>query len=278
MKNKLYELKNNGLTILLKSGSDKGDLKFEGLIVDYKPHIVYKDYLWTSENKNDKTYMKITDYLYNKLKDEADIQLQEYINNNISNMNFYYKKDEYNQYTFWSRINSFFDKYPEIDNYINIDLSDVVEGIVNCNVNNAYCIFDFTKDEFIEIKHKYNEQKKVIPLDIFYGKHLDLILAIEQYNKGIAHKTFTEVINLNKFLKDKKSIKIQLKNGCIIKYKNWFKVEAGHIIEVYNGEFYITNNYDMTPRPKKPIPITELDYLMFGRKKYKVNINNLVLE
>ncbi len=275
---KTYEIKKNDITILLSGADGRGKFEFEGLIINSKPDVIFKEYISSfDESIENKTLISMRKYLFSKIKEQADKQLKEYIENNINNTDFYTEKNEYG-YVFWGRQNTWHNKYPEIREDISLCLNDIGEGNILCIINNTECIFNFMKDEFTEIKKQYNNQEEKTPIDIFYGGGLNFIIAIEQYRKGIAHKGFTEIVNLNNFLEGKKSIKIKLKDGRCIELKDSYGVSASDIIEMIDGKFYINDSYSMKPRIKDRLPITELDYLQFGKNVYKINTDNLVIE
>lgn len=273
---KVYKIQNNGLTVLLKNPDGEGKFKFEGLIINNNPNVVYMSYvdMWTKKEEG-KTYVSLYNYLYDKLKVEADKQLKEYINNNINNKDFYTKKDEYNHFF---RDNLFADgELPNIKKEIKIYLDGIAEGVVNCIIGGYIsCKYDIIQDKFIEIKEHYNS-KRITPLDVFYGCYLDYILAIEQYNRGIAHKAFTEIVNLNKFLKGKKSIKIALKDGRVLELKK-DNIKASDILSITNDEFVLNHNYYFRPMIDEELPLTEVDYLQYSKTIYKINTDNLIIK
>lgn len=277
----MYEIKANDLTILLNNPNSEGKFEFEGLILNRQPDTVYRRYIpYIDEGYEGKKIISISNYLFDKMKAAADEQLEKYIQDNINNMDFYTEKGESGNYIFWGRYNiNFIDKYPKIeDSRSRIGLNDIVEGIASCSINRSICEYDFIQDKITITKYEYGDNREMTPLEVFYGGSLNHIVAVEQYRKGTAHPAFTEIVNLNKFLEGKKSVKIILKDGQVIEYKNAYGIYSGDILELYPSGFYIDDNYRMSPRINKHLPISELDYLQFGKNIYRINTDNLNIE
>ena len=259
---KLYKIENGDVTIYVRSGI-RGSFEFEKMTIKNKPGIVFKTYVY----KEEENMVSIGEYVYKKLKNIIDQRLQQYVKDNISRYDFYTKKSEYNENIFFERFYTFKDKYTEKRCDYNTSLNDIVEGIATLSVNNCKCKFNLVKDEFIDMT----------PLSKFYSEHdLNLMVAIEQYKQGTAHKIFTEIVNLNKFLEGKKSIKLILKDGRVIDLKCQYGVSVSKILRLIKDKFYIDDNYDMKPRLGEKLPLEALDYLQFGKKQYRINIENLV--
>lgn len=280
--NKMYELKNGDLTILLKGGNSDGKFEFEGLTVANKPNIIFKKYIWSRDNKevDGKQLIEIGDYLFDKLKTEADKQLEEYIEQNINNQSFWTENNN-EHYNFFTRTLSFKDECPQQRIDKDVSYYEIGEGIVTLIVNRILCVYDFNQDKFIRLTSEYSradEKKDFTPLEVFYNKmELSQILAVEQYKRGVAHKTFTEIVNLNKWLEGKKSVKLNLKDGRVIEIKNNGEITARSIINIVENEFYINDYYYMKPRINATLPISELESLQFSRSTYLINIDNLSL-
>jgi len=270
-----------GITVLLDKPSREGEFKFDGLYLNNNPDTIYKKYVWGYDKKEaDKIYIDLLDYIYDKMKEIADSQLKVHIDQNISNMSFYTQKDKYGYYEFFSE-SPIFD-YPKIQKDITVYLNDITEGIVNCKINNRECVFDLIKDRFTKIKptHGY-EREYITALNVIYGYEfaLNKLVALEQYKKGIAHKTYTELVNLKKFFDGKKSIKIKLKSGQVIEYKSdHYGINFNQIMHLQEDRYFIHDSYDMKPRPSKIIDLSELECFQYGKNTYKLNIENLIIE
>lgn len=283
---KNYKLENNGLTVLMNNTYDKyGKFEFKGLIVADKPNTIFK----SSVSSLDKTpdgieFISIRTYLFNMIKNKADKELKEYIDANINNFDFYTEQIPMNEQEYDGKFVFFTNHiyFEESEYYKNqnmeMDLCEIAEGIVELNINSCDITFDFRLNEFTKItKGSHNDKRIVTPLEVFYSGMLHKILAFEQYKKGIAHKAFTEIINLGKFLEGKKSVKIILKNGRgTITLKE--RVSVNGLLTMFKGDFYINDSYQMEPRLNGRLPMIELDYLQYGKNIYKINIDNLIIE
>ncbi|GCD12633.1 hypothetical protein [Clostridium tagluense] len=284
-----YQLRNGNMTTLLSGADTNGKFEFEGLMIDSIPNVVFKKYIWSHDVQiaDGVKYVEIGTYIFDKLKESADQQLKEYIENNINDTVFYTNMNQ-NDSCFLTNNHSWEDEYPKIQRNVSTSYSEAGEGIFKITIDGIICVYDFKEAKFIKFEKEYNnsydkDKKEITPLDIFYRRNLNLILAIEQYRKGTAHNVFTELVNLNKFLNGKKSVKINFKNdigkkGKIVTLKSNNSVSSNGLFTIFNNEFYINDSYNMQPRLDKRLPLSELDYLQFGKKTYKINVENLVIK
>lgn len=278
---KVYKMeKRNGITVYLNNHDYNGDFSFYGLTADNKPGIMFIKCA-ICRQKAEGTEIEIAEYLYNKIKTEADKQLNEYIDQHINDTEFYTDKNDRGKFFFGKRM-LFTDEYKEKKPTINISYSYIVDGLVYLSVNNAALIFDFKTDTFadpIKSIHSYEENEKLTFMDVLYGCDLDLILATEQYKRGIAHKAFTEIVNLNKWLDGKKSVKLIFKDGSSTKVETGgSNVNSFYILSLIDKNFVVDDSYYMKPRLKyNYIPVSALNYLQFGKNTYRINADNLVL-
>lgn len=265
--------KEKGLTIFVDNPNREGSFTFKYLVLDRSPNIIYKQY--TSEfnhNKTDYVYKGIYSYIIDVVKAQAIKELDNYIAENIHRTEFYTKKDEYNHYTFFQYIHY---KEPDFDNIqrYNIEYHKIYEGIVNMSINNIPFEYDLIEDKIVKIA------EGITPLNIIFGYEINLnnIIARAQYQRGYANKTYTELMNICKFLDDKKSVKLVLKDGTVI---NSSTTSINQILTKRNDEktYQINHCYDFKPRPRKNIDLSELDYFQYSKQKYKLNIDNLTIE
>ena len=282
---KKYEIRNEKVTVLVKGPDYKGNFAFDGLIVNAEPNIIYKEYVDRREKEDPgKTFVLIQDYLYAKLKKEADAELGVYIEKNINNQDFYTEKmvNCPTNYSFWDTGLNFKDQYPDVVRSGYLNFGKISEGVVQQTINGVNVIFGFIQDAFISMKWEHaheNDDEQVTPMEIFYDR-LNEILAIEQYRRGIAHPAYTEIVNLNKWLEGKQSVKIVLKNGTVYECKartTGAGVQARSIITLYGEIFYIKDSFLLRPKLDEKLPIADLDYLQYGKHSYRVNTDNLVL-
>ncbi len=267
----VYKIQNNDFTILLERPDGNGNFGFYGLIVNNNPDVIYLPYVseWTKKEEG-KIYISLYHYINDKVKKQADVQLKEYIDKNINNQDFYTKK--------FFRNHLFADgELPIVERDVRLYLDGIGDGIVYFKINSCYSgKYDIMQDKIIMLEHSY-DNKEVTLLDVFYGDYLNYIIAVEQYNRGIAHKTFTEIVNLNKFLKGKKSIKIVLKDGRIFKLKKDI-IKAYDILSIIGDKFFINDSYYFKPRLNERVSLSELDYLQYGKMTYKINVENLIIK
>jgi len=272
-----FEMVNGPVTIILEGGDSAGKFSFEGIKVETKPNVLYKPYVWGHGKKaaGEVTIVSLSEYIYAKLKVQADADLKDYIAEHINDTTFY------KVYRFFDRYCSFKDTYPEIDENINLSYENIARGLVNARIaRSSYCVFDLVQDKFQSIKaSEYKDAKDKTPLQVFYGSMLDSIMAVEQYKRGIAHPAFTELVNLNKFLDGKKSVKLVMKSGKVHELKTkGSEVRASLIVEFRTAKFYLNTSYYMAPRFAYNTEVSELDYLQFGRQTYKIHTANLAIE
>lgn len=154
--------------------------------------------------------------------------------------------------------------------YINLDISEISKGIIS--------IYD-KKVKYDVINDKFLTTDKDILNAAYSNKEIKLILLYNQYEEGIGSDFYNEIVKINNFIKDKQTIKVELKNGTI------FKTEARlkEIIEILpNGDSYIpsTNNKKIEKGTKInycEYKANEIRYLRFGKKELEINGEHLLL-
>lgn len=279
---KKFKMVSGEVTVLLGDrATSNGQFSFEGVMVTTKPNVLFKSYVSSFDKKEEGelSIVSLRDYIYSKIRIQADSDLKDYIAEHIGDVEFYTKKYEDGRDEFFSQGMNFKDEFPEISEEIDISLDKIGDGLVNCKIAYSQCIYDLVQDKFISIKSSdYHDAKDIAPLDIFYKRDLRKIIAIEQYKIGKAHKLFTEIVNLNKFLDGKKSVKLVMKNGDIHTLKGKGDIRASQILNFANDKIYIDDNYNLMPRMGRYIEAKELDYLQFGKNKYTIDSNNLTIE
>jgi hypothetical protein len=187
MNDKTYQIKNDEITILLDSPDSEGRFNFYGLISNIEPEIIYKRYSIS------KSSLCIYDFVYEKLQQKIKDQLREYIIKNLSSDYSFYQDAD-----FWTSIlhcSMDLEEYPEIPNNLRCTYSNIVEGIVRCQVNSVSFSYDYKSNEFSPFVNDYRDKKEVTALQVFYSDfNLNRILAIESYKSGKPHKTFKALI------------------------------------------------------------------------------------
>jgi len=275
----MLEIKNGPVCILVNDPKHNGSFEFSGLMLNSKPDVVYKDHIWGSEPEiPGKTSVSMSVLIYDKLKAMADAELKSFIDSNIERKDFYTQKSEYGRYTFFEE-SRYSDVIPKEQFSLGITYSRITEGVIEGTINHVQFAYDLIQGEFTEIKNCYGDRDTLAPIDVFYSQPERLErLAIEQYLKGIAHPVFTEMVNLNKFLQGKKSVKLVLKNGSTHELK-YDHINAKNIVNIVGSQFFIEDSYWLKPRLQEGyLPIKDLDYLQFAKKVYRINPDNLVIE
>ena len=75
---------------------------------------------------------------------------------------------------------------------------------------------------------------------IYNEKELKLILAYEQYKRGKTPSIYNEIAKINEFLKDKKTVTVELHNGIKIKAETYLR----RILDIRdNGDIFIADKY-----------------------------------
>jgi hypothetical protein len=214
---KLYEILNGDVTVYVKWQSK--NFQFMGFTVcnDRKNYYVEYESKYDSL-PNDRTAVEIGKYLYNLYKNEADAQLEKYIENNITNYDFYSKCKD-NSFPFWDNILSTAGIMPVITPNYDIDLTDMMDGIVKLLIGRFICTYNFAEQKTIGFVPKNIASESITSaMEIFYNeKIINEMLALEQYKRGVGVPAYGELVRLREFLQEKKSVKIVLTNkrNCI---------------------------------------------------------------
>jgi hypothetical protein len=280
MKN-LYEIKNGAITIYV--GEMRGqEFAFKGFTVDNAPENYYVTYHSSYDiYPPDKTVIEIGKYLFDLYKTEADGQLKRYIEDNISRYEFYAERDEYNNFPFWSEILNTAGIEPTMKNPHELDLSDVMNGFVGLSINGVVCKYSFTEYKTVEYTYRYTRDKPIeSAIEIFYrDKMLNELLALEQYRRGIAVPAYMELVKLREFLHEKKSVKLVMKSGLVYDLKK-DRLYVRDILNMYiSGDklcFNLNNSYYLRPQMRAVQPLSELDYLQYGKNKHYISEQNLL--
>jgi hypothetical protein len=277
MSRKFYEVKNGEIKITLEQPDRQGKLSFKKL------ELANGKVFYMSPNYTDNSQTGVYKYVESKLFELAKQELQEYIKANINNYSFYNERhpQDKSDRVFWGHNMWATDEMPvmELRDY-NYEYDEIMEGIFKGQFNGHPFKFDFKTDSFIELLSTDSYRKEcrtLTPLEVMFDRYPDLkrIIAIEQYKAGKAHPAFTEIVNLNLFLKDKKSIKIHLKDKRVIEYKNdrlsfslLFDLDRGH-------DEFVLNYIRFNLHRDSDLSINNIDFLQYGRNQYRINTENL---
>lgn len=230
----------------------------------------------------------ITETIRLQFMELLEKELNSFIGKNINNISYFFEKDEY---TDANRNKYYTDpKFLKISD-IGIDFLNENASIEQkSKVHTSFCIYDeinksklkykpstYCSDQIIEIDMKENKilTEPSTIMNLVYSK-VDLckILAYKQYELGITPPFYNEIAKINRFLKDKKTITVLLKDNREIKTE----ADITDIIDFYNGVFsikqYLLNlSYDEANREK--LDINNLIGLRYGKTEISINTENL---
>ena len=273
-----YRFSRDGFDIVYEVMNMDGELRFVGIVRDQEPETIYtrkgrviKKYTPDYYKDNFENYEPIEYLLFKKLKNRADEFLSDYIEENIDNWDIYFNKDENGQYTFWKKhYNRFREGYEVSTPKSSMNYEEIIDGIAEISLAQARFRYDLKDMELIETYDYYHEDKPVKLFSIFYGGWKELCLALEQYNRGEAHPVFEELVELNKFLDDKKSVWVVLEDGR--EYQHQRVPNATMIkFDQADGIFYIGGGYSYEPTLKETIPVSEISHFKYGNTTYEMD-------
>lgn len=277
---KLYELQEGHIIAYFEKWLDNS-LKFKGFTVDYDT----ENYFVNSYSTNEpcpvgRKPLHLKDYLYNIYKAEADAQLRKYIDDNINNYIFYSRYDGHD-FPFWSNVINNVGVEPVFRHYPEVNLSDVMNGIVGIMINNVMCRYDFVSRKIAGFGSNnyhsiYNES--ISAMGVFYRSHLDGLVALEQYRRGMSVPAYDELVRLREFLQDKKSVKLVMKSSIVHELKS-DTLRVSDILKQYsdNGrlQFKLNDSYYLKPQIKQCLPLDDLDYLQYGKHRHYIDQDKL---
>lgn len=216
-------------------------------------------------------------------------ELNSFIGKNINNISYLYQKEE--------RTDANGDKYYTNPDYlrledIGIDYLKEMEDINNRarvytsavkydQINHSklkylpsYYSCEQNAVEVDMIEKKILTQPGFIMNQVYSKTSLCKILAYKQYQLGITPLFYNEIAKINKFLKDKKTVTVTLKDN------REFKTEANitDIIDFYNGVFFIKRellNLSYDEVTKEKIDINNLKGLRHGKTEIAIDTINL---
>ena len=275
---KLYQIQNGNITVYVEW---KGkEFKFMGFTVDNDPESYYVIYKSSYDPlPNDKIVVEMGKYLFNLYKTEADNQLQKYIENNINDYTFYGEYQN-NSFPFWSNVINTAGTMPKSDTNYEVDLTDIMDGVVRLSTNGMYCKYNFIERMSIGFDSHYSRTEPICSaMEIFYrGNVLNELLALEQYKRGVGVPAYNEIVKLKEFLQEKKSVKIVMKSGEIYDLKK-DNITVRDILNHYYNDgklcFNLNNSYYLKPNMRYVQPLSELDYLQYGKHKHYISEKNL---
>ena len=207
----------------------------------------YKSDFYDRIEKDGYEIIDITEMIREKIKSIVEKELEKYVENNINNITYITQAkiiefSDYNSivFEFLGEAYKFGQDVRNDDEAIKrygISIQKINEGIVEYGTDRYY---NQNKFEYDIEKNRFSIDDEEILLTIYSEKELKLILAYEQYKRGLTPPIYNEIAKINEFLKDKKTVSFELKNGTVIKAE----ANLSNILQIQNnGEIYIADKY-----------------------------------
>lgn len=208
-------------------------------------------------------------------------EINKYINENINDVNYItrYSKIERSNYTsisfdFLRESHKFGEDIRNDRNAIKmkgISIRRINEGIIKIESEK----YDNNSFEYDLEKQEFNITDEEIMKKFYKESELKLILAYEQYKKKKAPPLYNEIAKINEFLKDKKTVTLELYNGTKIKAD----ARLNSIIDIReDGNIFIADRYSNKVIEGNPIEICECLGTELKCLKYGKNILNIQSE
>lgn len=231
----------------------------------------------------------ITGVIREKIRNIVEIELQKYIDKNINNIDYIteFTVREYPNYTtksfeFLSECNVYGKDIRNDEEAVKkyyLALKQIDKGIVGL-YSDRYSSESF---EYNLEKQEFNISDEEILKRVYSDKQLKLILAYEQYTRGLTPPIYNEIAKINQFLENKKSVTFELHNGTKIKAES----RLSNILNIQdNGEIFIADRYTNKVIEGEPIEYrevlgTELKCLSYSKNILQINseaFKNLKIE
>lgn len=155
--------------------------------------------------------------------------------------------------------------------YLSLDISDIDKGFIYV-LGSKYLRYDILQDKFL-----CSDETSLH--EIYNYEELKLILAFEQYKKGLTSPIYNEIAKINNFIKDINTVTVQLKNGTI------FKTDAvlTNILQINsNGKIYVAKTYEQkiikgTDFKNNQYLANEIKCIKFNKTQLDINGENLTM-
>lgn len=243
----------------------------------------YRSELFKTAEEKGLEIINITEVIREKIRNIVDRELQKYIENNINNIDYIteFSVREYSNYT--SKSFEFLREASEFGNDIRNDIEAVKKyNIALKQVDNG--IIRLYTDSYSRASFEYNLEKQEFNISdeeilkrVYSDKILKLILAYEQYTRGITPPIYNEIAKINQFLEDKKSVTFELYNGTKVKAET----RLSNILDIKDtGDIYIADKYTNKVIEGTPIEYckclgTELKCLKYGKNVLEIDSKSL---
>lgn len=243
----------------------------------------FKSEIFKKAEENGLKIINIKEVIREKIRNIVDKEIQKYIDNNINNTDYIteFSVREYSDYTiksfeFLKNALDFGENIRNDTNEVNkcfTELKHVDEGIIGLYTD-RYGGISF---EYNIEKQEFNISDEEILKKVYSDKKLKLILAYEQYTKGLTPPIYNEIAKINQFLKEKKSVTFELQNGTKIKAEACLY----NILNIRDtGEIYIADKYTNKVIEGTPIEYCkclgiELKNLKYGKNILEIDSKSL---
>jgi len=154
--------------------------------------------------------------------------------------------------------------------YLNLGLNNIGEGIITVMDTNIK--YDLLKDKFLSTDRE-------VLLAFYQPNEIKQIISYEKYQLGIGSDFYSEILKINNFMKDKKTINVELKNG--IEFKTDARLREILNIQC-NGEIFISSTYNQKIIEGERFndyqyKIDELKCLKYGKNILDIDSEKLLL-
>jgi hypothetical protein len=258
---KLYKIQEGDLVFFLGK-------RYNGVSFDIQGFKVKGDGTYYALHGKDG--VNLESYLLSKFQALADKELADYFNSNINDMKMY---EPVHIDAIWGNAG----EKPYTPFVTDIVCNKLMKGIAGLAVNSTVCLYDFVAKTTAGFLDRYsNTSMDTTLLKVFYGRYLKCLLAFEQYNRGVSHPVYNEFVRLREFLKGKKSVKLVIEDGVVHEYKmHTASITPRSLIYLEESGtpcyFMLNNGYYLRPGFDKACSIQELDYIGYGRERYRID-------
>ena len=154
--------------------------------------------------------------------------------------------------------------------YLNLGLNSISDGIITVMDTNIK--YDLLKDKFLSTDRE-------VLLAFYQPNEIKQIISYEKHQLGIGSDFYSEILKINNFMKDKKTINVELKNG--IEFKTDARLREILNIQC-NGEIFISSTYNQKIIEGEKFndyqyKIDELKCLKYGKNILDIDSEKLLL-
>jgi hypothetical protein len=273
MEEKLYTIHNGKVTLYVRREYGGEKFEFKGLMVEddasyYTPFADEDSRIRLDDGEH--PCAGLYAYLEDVYKAMADAELADYLEEHIRDRDFYIC-DRRDTPQVWYTAGH----VPEPRHHTNLVLERVIDGIIGYEVDHTICLYDLVNKKHIGYKSGFRDAEvQTTPMRVFYGKYLEQLLALEQHKRGAAPPAYTELTRLAAFLKDKKSVKLVMKDGGLheLKPHNGCDVSLSRLLSIDPTDekypFTLHDDYDLKPRFERGRHLADLDCIRYGRHSF----------